>query len=116
MRSTQLVELGPFDIVIDTVGGASLEPSFALLRPGGRHVTLSGPPPKDAAEKYGISTSFFIVTADHDELARIAELADTGRLTTTIAAVFDLVDGPAAYASNTHRPHRPGKTVLQIRT
>lgn len=106
---------GEFDVVIDTVGGSSLEPSFALLRAGGRHVTLSAPPPPDAAERYGIVTSFFVVHPDRGQLRRLAELVDTGRLTITVARVFGLAEGRAAYASGANRPRLPGKTVLLVR-
>ena len=103
---------GPFDVVVDTVGGASLEPSFALLHPGGRHVTLTAPPPPDAAERYGITTSFFVVEPDADQLRHLARLVDDGQLTVTIARTFPLSDGRAAYASGNQHPRPPGKTVL----
>jgi NADPH:quinone reductase-like Zn-dependent oxidoreductase len=38
-----------YDVVIDTVGGKTLEHAFAVLRRGGRLVTLSAPPPAGKA-------------------------------------------------------------------
>ena len=52
------------DVVLDTVGGATLQRSYAVLRAGGRLVTLGAPPPPDLAEKYGVQAVFFIVRPD----------------------------------------------------
>ena len=109
-----IAKYGPFDVVVDTVGGTSLELSFALLRRGGRHVTLTAPPPPDAAERFGITTSFFVVEPDAEQLRHLAELVDDGQLSVTIARTFPLSDGRAAYASGNQHPRSPGKTVLVL--
>ena len=58
---------------------------------------------------------FFVVQPDRDELTRLAELADEGRLRPVISQVFPLADGRQAYASRAQdRP--PGKTVLAVRS
>ena len=47
---TELQDKPPgLDVVIDTVGGAVLDASYALLRPGGRLVTLSAPASQERA-------------------------------------------------------------------
>ena len=107
--------LGPFDVVIDSVGGAALEQSLGLVRPGGRLVTLSAPPPADADARYGIRTTFFIVSPDHADLTRIAELIDAGQLQAKAALTVPLADGRAAFESR-NDPTRPsGKVVLAVR-
>lgn len=104
-----------YDVVIDTVGGQTLERSFDVLRPGGRLVTLSAPPPPGKAEAYGIAATFFIVTPDRAQLAQLAELVDAAGMQIAIAGTFPLQDGRAAFESG-QRPHRsPGKTVLSVR-
>jgi NADPH:quinone reductase-like Zn-dependent oxidoreductase len=46
-RTDDFAAGGPvYDVVIDTVGGETLDRSFTVLRPGGRLVTLSAPPPR----------------------------------------------------------------------
>jgi NADPH:quinone reductase-like Zn-dependent oxidoreductase len=40
-----------YDVVIDTVGGETLDRSFGVLRRGGRLVTLSAPPPAGRADR-----------------------------------------------------------------
>ena len=101
-------------MVIDTVGGQVLADSFALLRRGGRLVTLGAPPDPELAAKYGVHAMFFVVQPDRGELARLAGLADEGRLRPVVSQVFPLTDGRRAYTSRTQdRP--PGKTVLAVR-
>ena len=104
-----------FDVVIDTVGGDTLERSFEILRPGGRLVTLSAPPPPGKAEAYEVDATFFIVVPDHAELTHLAELVDTSRLRVELAGTFPLEDGRYAFESGRLPRRRPGKTVLTIR-
>ena len=103
-----------YDIVIDTVGGETLHRSFAVLRRGGRLVTLSAPPPVHIADQYGVSAMFFIVTPNRDQLAELAALADSGRLHVHIAETFPLAEGREAFDSGRRRDRRPGKTVLVV--
>ena len=108
-------ENGAFDAVIDAVDKETPEGLFAALRRGGRLITLQEPPSQEMADKYGVTAVFFVVTADRDRLARLAELIDTGELTVSVAATFPLADGRAAYQSGASRRQRPGKTVLVVR-
>jgi NADPH:quinone reductase-like Zn-dependent oxidoreductase len=103
-----------FDVVIDTVGGAVLEASYDLLRPGGRLVTLGGPPSPDKAAARGARAMFFVVTPDAAELARLAGLVDDGRLRAVVSQTFPLSEGRRAFES-AHEPRPPGKTVLIVR-
>jgi NADPH:quinone reductase-like Zn-dependent oxidoreductase len=57
---------------------------------------------------------FFIVTADAAELARLAELADSGRLRPVISRTFPLAEGRQAL-EHSGGTRRPGKTVLEVR-
>ena len=104
-----------YDVVIDTVGGQALERAFTVLRPRGRLVTLSAPPPDGMAEAYEVAATFFIVTPDRDQLRRLAELVDGSRLHVAIAATFPLTQGRAAFESGRAAHRRPGKTVLFVR-
>jgi NADPH:quinone reductase-like Zn-dependent oxidoreductase len=104
-----------YDVVIDTIGGQTLERSFNILRTGGRLVTLSAPPPPGKAEAFGVDAMFFIVTPDRAQLTQLAELVDAAGMHIAIAGTFPLQDGRAAFESG-QRPHRaPGKTVLIVR-
>ncbi|MBJ7339352.1 NADP-dependent oxidoreductase [Mycolicibacterium sp.] len=104
-----------FDVVVDTVGGETLSRSFDVLRPGGRLVTLSAPPPAGLAEAAEVQATFFIVVPDRDQLIRLAQYVDDDRLHVAIAETFALADGRAAFESRSQPHRRPGKTVLKIR-
>ena len=102
------------DVVIDTVGGQVLADSFALLRRGGRLITLGAPPDPELAARYGVDATFFVVEPDRSELGRLAELVDEGRLRPVVSQTFPLADGRRAYASRAPGGP-PGKTVLIVR-
>ena len=104
-----------FDVVVDTVGGKTLERSFGVLRAGGRLITLSAPPPEGMAEAYEVEATFFIVAPNHSQLTQLAGLVDEGRLHVAIAATFPLAQGRAAFESGSAPHRRPGKTVLTVR-
>ncbi len=113
-RTSEDLIQGGFDVVLDTVGGPVLDASYELVRRGGRLVTLSAPPSADRADALGIHAMFFVVTADADQLARIAELTDSGELRPVLSQAIPLSEGRAAYESAA-KPHPPGKTVLLVR-
>src|SRR6476620_6190153 len=46
---TARIEERSYDVVIDTVGGTTLDGAFDYARPGGRLVTLAAPPPEGRA-------------------------------------------------------------------
>ena len=103
------------DVVIDTVGGEAATRSFAVLRPGGRLVTLSAPPDQVAAEAASVRATFFVVTPNADELSELARRADDGSLRPLISETYALADGRSAYESRS-RARPPGKTVLEVRS
>lgn len=104
-----------FDVVIDTVGGETLDRSFDVLRRGRRLVTLQAPPSKERAQAAGVEAIFFIVAPDRDELISLARLVDTDGLDVLVAAEFPVAAGRAAFESVRDPGRRPGKTVLVVR-
>ncbi|MEO6531939.1 MAG: zinc-binding dehydrogenase, partial [Pseudolysinimonas sp.] len=56
---------------------------------------------------------FFIVEANARELAEIAKLVDRGDLRTTVAQVFALAEGRAAFEDGP-KFRQPGKTILEV--
>jgi NADPH:quinone reductase-like Zn-dependent oxidoreductase len=115
VRTEAFDESGPYDVVIDTVGGDTIERSFGVLRRGGRLVALTAPPPPGKADEYGITATFFIVTANRDQLNELAALVDGGRLRVEIAATFPLDEGREAFESGQRPGRRAGKTVIVVR-
>ena len=84
---------GRFNVVIETVGGGVLDGPYGLLREGGRLVTLGAPPDQELAGRYKVHAMFFVAEPDASELARLAEMADTGRLRGVISQPFPLAEG-----------------------
>lgn len=109
----------PYDVVIDTVGGETLDRSFGVLRRGGRLITLSAPPRAGRADECGVTATFFIVTPNRDQLNQLAALVDgdspKGRLRVEIAETFPLDRGREAFESGRRRDRRAGKTVIVVR-
>jgi NADPH:quinone reductase-like Zn-dependent oxidoreductase len=116
VRTEAFDESGPaYDIVIDTVGGETLDRSLCVLRRGGRLVTLSAPPLAGRADEYGVTATFFIVRPNRDQLAELAALVDSGRLQVEIAEMFPLDKGREAFESGRRPGRRAGKTVIVVR-
>ncbi len=96
------------DVVLDTVGGDTLERSWAVLAPHGRLVTVATAGEQTSDPR--VRDAFFIVEPSRSQLATIAELIDAGTLRTVVGAVFALADGRRAYE---HKPPH-GKVVLAL--
>jgi NADPH:quinone reductase-like Zn-dependent oxidoreductase len=103
----------PVDLVFDTVGGERLERSLAVLRPGGRLVSVAEELPSDTTDVRGISAVYFVVEPNREQLVELARLADRGQLRPTIDKVFPLVDARAAFERSLG-DHGAGKIVLRV--
>jgi NADPH:quinone reductase-like Zn-dependent oxidoreductase len=99
---------GEVDVVLDVMGGAVLERSAALVRPGGTLVTIAAPPtvrPRDGR------AVFFVVEPDRARLADLAERVRAGRLRPVVGTVVPLAEAASAFTA--HR-HTPGRTIIQV--
>jgi NADPH:quinone reductase-like Zn-dependent oxidoreductase len=99
----------PVDLVFDTVGGDTLERSPAVIRRGGRLVSVAEEPPREAA----ISTAYFVVEPSREQLVELATLADGGDLRPAIDRVFPLADAREAFERSLSHAGR-GKIVLRV--
>jgi NADPH:quinone reductase-like Zn-dependent oxidoreductase len=97
------------DLVFDTVGGERLERSPAVVRPGGRLVSVAAEPPGAS----GITSTYFVVEPSREQLIELARLADRGDLRPAVAEVFDLRDARRAFERSLDRRVR-GKIVLRV--
>jgi NADPH:quinone reductase-like Zn-dependent oxidoreductase len=95
----------PVDLVFDTVGGERLRRSRAVLRPGGRLVSVAEEPPGGG--------EYFIVEPNHVQLRTIAKLADAGELRPPSVEIFPLASAREAFARSLERGKR-GKVVLAV--
>jgi NADPH:quinone reductase-like Zn-dependent oxidoreductase len=99
----------PVDLVFDTVGGDRLERSPAVIRPGGRLVSVAEEPPREEE----ISTAYFVVEPNREQLVELARLVDRGDLRPKIDKVFPLADARKAFERSMSRAGR-GKVVLRV--
>jgi NADPH:quinone reductase-like Zn-dependent oxidoreductase len=108
-RTTERFEdaIQPVDLVFDTAGGELLRRSRAVLRPGGRIVTVAESPPE------GIDAIYFVVEPDRDLLLGISRLVDRDELRPTIDRVYELGDAQAAFERSMEAGKR-GKVVLRV--
>jgi NADPH:quinone reductase-like Zn-dependent oxidoreductase len=104
-------EGAPLDLVFDTVGGDLLRGSEALVRSGGRVVSVAEEPPEPT--RSDVSTSYFVVEPNREQLAELARLADAGKLQVAIDSVFPLAEARAAFERVQARGKR-GKVVLEV--
>jgi NADPH:quinone reductase-like Zn-dependent oxidoreductase len=104
---------GQVDLVFDTAGGERLAASPALLRPGGRLVSVAEEPPSQATEGRGITARYFVVEPNREQLVELARLVDGGELRPLVGEVFPLADAAEAFRRSLGG-HRPGKLVLRV--
>lgn len=102
------------DFVLDTVGGDTLHRSWQVLKPGGTLVSVVSPRPSlEEAKAHGVHLVWFIVTPNRDQLSRIGELIDTGRVRAIVETVLPLSQARQAYERASKR-HTRGKIVLRV--
>lgn len=130
-------ELSDFDLVVDGVGGDNLRRSLRVLRPGGRLISLAGPPDptfarvqgvnpilrlairalssrvRRRARNLGIDYSFLWMRADGRQLAEIASLVESGALRPVVDRVLPFDETPLALAALEGGGLR-GKVVIRM--
>jgi NADPH:quinone reductase-like Zn-dependent oxidoreductase len=102
------------DVVIDTIGGETLDRSFAVLKSGGVLVSSVAVPDQSKAEKHQVRGVFFLVAVTSGGLARIADLLQSGQLTTNVGEVLTLAEARLAHEMLAGKPHKRGKIVLVV--
>jgi NADPH2:quinone reductase len=107
--------LGPggFDLVLDAVGGDTLARSYGLVKPGGRLVSIVGPPDAAAAASAGITAHFLFVEPDGEQLRQLARLVDQKKLAPHVQKIYPLAEAAEAQRAS-EAGHVGGKLVLNI--
>jgi NADPH:quinone reductase-like Zn-dependent oxidoreductase len=102
------------DLVLDTVGGETLDRSWRVVRRGGALISVAEEPPAAQAERFGVSGKFFIVEPKRGQLVELAKLVDKGSLKPILSETFPLSAARRAYEAGS-RGHLRGKIVLCVR-
>jgi NADPH:quinone reductase-like Zn-dependent oxidoreductase len=104
---------GQVDLVFDTVGRDRLARSLAVIRPGGRLVSVATEPPRERATALGISSVYFVVVPNREQLIELARLVDRGSLRPIIDEVFPFANARQAFEHGLG-DHGAGKIVLRV--
>lgn len=104
--------LSGYDVVLNSLDGDTLRKSVSVLRPGGKLISISGPPDpafgrdhgsnwflrqvirllsrgiRSRARRHGIDYAFLFMRANGDQLGRIAALIEAGAIRPVVDKIF----------------------------
>jgi len=130
--------LRDYDVVLDTRGGNTLDKSLRLLKPGGKVISVAGPPEPDFAKQFGVNWfliqamrllsfqirrkakrrgvtySFLFMKASGSQLRELGSLIDSGVIRPVIDRVFPFQSTAEALAY-VEKGRAKGKVVVKVR-
>jgi NADPH:quinone reductase-like Zn-dependent oxidoreductase len=127
-----------YDVVLNSLGADTLEKSLRVLKPGGKLISISGPPDPDFAREIGaswllrqvvrllsagirrksarrgISYAFHFMTANGGQLGKITSLIEAGDIRPVIDRIlpFEQTNAALAYAET---GRAKGKVVVTVK-
>ena len=130
--------LSGYDVVLNSLDGGTLQKSLKVLKPGGKLISISGPPDPDFAREKGlnwflqqvmrllsfsirrkakgrqVNYSFLLMGANGEQLLQITSLIEAGIIRPVIDRVFpfEATNEALAYIES---GRSKGKVVVQIR-
>lgn len=129
--------LQDYDVVLNSLGKDTLEKSLRVLKPGGKLISISGPPDPDFAKEIGassvvrlfmglmsasirkeakrrsVSYSFLFMKANGDQLREITTLLESGAIRPVIDRVFPFESTTEALAY-VETGRAKGKVVVKV--
>ncbi|OGK21303.1 hypothetical protein A3C23_02230 [Candidatus Roizmanbacteria bacterium RIFCSPHIGHO2_02_FULL_37_13b] len=105
--------LKDYDAVFDTVGGETTNKSFGVLKNGGVLVSMLGKPDEKLAKEKNITAVGQRTKTNTEDLNRLSELVDNGKIKVSIDKVYSL--DKIKEAASHQETHPRGKIVLKIR-
>lgn len=130
--------LSGYDVVLNSLDGDALRKSLNVLRPGGRLISISGPPDpvfaktqglnaflalvmrllslniRRKAKARGVDYSFLFMQANGEQLAKIAALVEAGSIRPVLDRVVPFASTDAAL-TELEAGRSKGKVVVEIR-
>jgi NADPH:quinone reductase-like Zn-dependent oxidoreductase len=104
-----------FDLVLDTLGGATRERSYGVLKKGGQLVYIIAPGDDGTtAQKLGVKSEMFFMWPSGEQLAQIAQLAERGMIKPLIDRTFSLDEAQAAL-DYSQSGRAKGKIVVKVK-
>lgn len=101
------------DVVLDTVGGETLERSWGVVRKGGILVSIATDVPASKAAAQRVRGASILVRPNRAQLIEMSELVSAGALRPIVEAVYPLDRAREAYERGL-RGHNRGKLVLRV--
>ncbi|MFI0140989.1 NADP-dependent oxidoreductase [Streptomyces luteogriseus] len=130
--------LHDYDVVLDSLGGRTLEKSLRVLKPGGKAISVAGPPDAAFAREVGanpvvrlaigalsfrtrqrarrrnVEYSFLFMKADGNQLRELASLVDAGAVRPVIDRVFPFEATREALDYAEQGRAKAGKVVIRM--
>ena len=130
--------LSGYDVVLNSLDSTTLRKSLDVLKPGGKLISISGPPDPDFAQEQGLSWvlrqvmrllslgirrkaaargvhySFLFMRANGNQLGQIATLIDKGIIRPVVERIFPFDDTNEALAL-VETGRAKGKVVVKLR-
>jgi NADPH:quinone reductase-like Zn-dependent oxidoreductase len=130
--------LHDYDVAFDTLGGETLKKSIRVIKPGGKVISVAGPPEPEFAKDYGlnwvvtqairvlsfqirheakrhqVTYSFLFMKPSGSQLSELGSLIDSGAIRPVVDRVFPFQSTQEALAY-VEQGHAKGKVVVQIR-
>jgi NADPH:quinone reductase-like Zn-dependent oxidoreductase len=130
--------LSGYDVVLNSQDAKTLEKSVRVLRPGGKLISISGPPDSEfakeqglnvvlrlvlrllsrgirvKAKRHGVRYSFLFMRADGEQLSKITSLIESGAISPVIDRVFPFEATREALAY-VETGRAKGKVVVKVR-
>jgi NADPH:quinone reductase-like Zn-dependent oxidoreductase len=106
-------EVEKVDLVYDLIGGDTLARSYGVVRRGGAIISTLEEPDREKCAALGIRGAHYRAHPDGGELAQIARLIDSGRVTPAVERTYPLERAAEAEDYLEHR-HVRGKIVLTV--
>jgi NADPH:quinone reductase-like Zn-dependent oxidoreductase len=130
--------LRDYDVVLDTLGGETLEKSLRVLKPGGKVISIAGPPDAAFARELGanpvirlamtalsfrirrrarrrrLTYSFLFMRASGDQLRELTALVEAGAVRPVVDRVFPFESTREALDHLEQGRTRAGKVVVRM--
>lgn len=107
--------LKDYDVVFDTLGGATREKSFSVLKKGGHLVSIIAPGSTSGeAERLGIKSDLFFMWASGEQLGQIGQLVEQGVIKPQIDRSYSLDQVQEAF-DYSQSGRAKGKIVIKVK-
>ncbi|CZR61657.1 related to zinc-binding oxidoreductase [Phialocephala subalpina] len=104
------------DLVIDCIGGKSLEEAWWVVKEGGTLISVFQPPVQKKPERLEgkkVRNEFFVMEPDGEQLGEVTRLVDEGRFVPVLDSVWPLEKFEEAFAKAESGKTR-GKVVFEL--